>query len=168
MRSRDVLTAAGAPHQATRTADKTIMLLPHDNQDENFSPRLSFYMRRQIRPLWNHSDTKIDGQLCPSVYRQLQHVGPAIVADRVKVVQSLRRDPVRSKNRNDSRKRGLSGRGVALRVVLRYFRGDWGVARCDGAKGDLWSEHAFWPTSPEAWTGSCFCATSILPPKIES
>jgi hypothetical protein len=33
--------------------------------------------------------------------------------------------------------------GVALRVVLRYFRGDRGVARCDGAKGDLWSGHAF-------------------------
>jgi hypothetical protein len=31
------------------------------------------------------------------------------------------------------------GHGVALRVVLRYSRGDRGVARCDGAKGDLWS-----------------------------
>ena len=28
-------------------------------------------------------------------------------------------------------------RGVALRVVLRYFRGDRGVARCDGAPANL-------------------------------
>src|SRR5215469_11385379 len=92
---------------------------------------------------------------------------PFLPNNRGTSLQKAGHRPRAVKNRNDSKKRGLSG-SLALRVVLRYFRGDRGVARCDGAKGDLWSGHAFGPTSPEAWTGSCFCATTILPPKIES
>jgi hypothetical protein len=70
-------------------------------------PALRHYSRRRLQSrltanrLLRCSTCKVYGQLRPGVDAQLEHVGPTVVADRIKIVQSFRSDPNLDRRNNN-------------------------------------------------------------------